>query len=67
MAAIYVVPKIINNENVKELPDNVAKWLNDYVKNDLGGNIKSLKDEAVNGVKDLKNATVEVIKGKIEN
>ena len=68
MAAIYVVPKVINNANVKELPDNVLKWLNDYVKNDLGGDInlikngvKTLGNEAVEGVKDLKNSTANAL------
>ena len=32
MAAIIVVPKIINNEQVKELPDNVLDLANEWIK-----------------------------------
>jgi len=31
MAIIYVVPKVVNNENLKELPNNVLKFVNGYL------------------------------------
>lgn len=40
-AAIIVVPKIINNESVKKLPDNLVELANEWVKTQT----KNLKEE----------------------
>lgn len=29
---MMVIPRILNNEDVKELPENLTKYLNEYLK-----------------------------------
>jgi len=49
MALIYVVPKIVNNENLQKIPDNVLQLINGYLE-ELTENIGETKDEVVNGI-----------------
>ena len=41
VAAMIVIPPIVNNEQVQELPNNVLEFINDYLKDVK----KSLKGE----------------------
>jgi hypothetical protein len=33
MAVIYIVPKIVNNQTVQQLPSHLMKLLDDYIEN----------------------------------
>ena len=43
VAAMVVIPPIVNNEQVQQLPNNVLEFINDYLKDAK----KSLKDKDV--------------------
>jgi len=67
MALIYVVPKIVNNENLQKIPDSVLQLINRYLivdrikdgKKQLGKEINIEKDQLVS---DIKNKASEILK-----
>lgn len=44
MVAFIAVPKIINNEDVQEIPPNVAKFMNEKLKSWMEDNLSDVKD-----------------------
>jgi hypothetical protein len=44
-AVIYLVPKIMNNENIKEMPNNFAEMLNEKIKEWTDDAIKYKKED----------------------
>jgi ABC-type uncharacterized transport system auxiliary subunit len=47
MAVIYVVPKIMNNENAKKIPDKVFKLADEWLEKMSPENIISAPDKAL--------------------
>lgn len=48
VAMIYIIPKIINNEQIKELPDNMLNLFNESIK-ELTSMIKEEKASVIKG------------------
>lgn len=43
--AIYMIPKIINNQQMQELPDNALKYLNVFFKKEISEITKGTEDK----------------------
>jgi len=44
-AIIYIAPKVINNEHMKEIPENILKFVNQYLKENIGEEFDKLRDK----------------------
>jgi len=44
-AIIYIVPKVINNEHAKEIPENLIKFVNKYLEENIGDEFDKLKNK----------------------
>jgi hypothetical protein len=61
-AVIYIVPKIINNENMNQIPDNLAKLVNEGLKELTS----MVKEEGKEATKELKEEAKKVLSDKSE-
>jgi|GEM_PF-5000108 len=69
-AVIYIVPKMVNNSDLREIPPNLAKLVNEGLKEMIesvkGGAVEAVKDTAnvaKDAAKETANAAKEVAKG----
>jgi len=50
MAIMYVVPEISMNEEAQKIPDNVLKFINQYLEDSIGEKLDDLKKDAKNQI-----------------
>lgn len=51
MACIYIIPKIVNNETIQQLPENILKLLNNYLEDLLKDDDNKKEENSNNGHK----------------
>lgn len=70
MAVIYIVPKVINNENLQELPTNVLNVMNKYLSDLADERVQEIKDtikDGTNQIGDEVKDGVNQLKDKIKS